>query len=231
MKKAFLLFSFSLFVTFIFAQNDKETKLKTIYNQGFNNDKSTDDFEFSNEGKWLISKMGKPGKSLKCSGKGDYTSAHEGPSIIAVLKNYVVSSFELEMTIQQNGKNFDLLDFCIFFGIKDKEHYCYAQIAGHADKKTHNIFKVDGSKPEVTGQSLNKGVLWGINEWHNVKVIRDADEKTVKVYFDDELILESSDESFEPGFIGFGSTSSALKVDNIKLSTTEFTENTTSIFK
>nr|WP_321454239.1 hypothetical protein [uncultured Carboxylicivirga sp.] len=230
MKKAFLLViaSFLFFVSN--AQLKKEDKYKVIYNQGFNNDKSTVDFEYSNADKWLISKQGKPGKSLKCLGKGEYTTENGSPEILAILKDYEVSDFILEMTIQQNGKNFGLLDFCVFYGVKDKEHYQYAQIAGHADKKTYKIFEVNGDKPHTIGQNKNDGVLWGINQWHQLKVVRNTQDKSLKVYFNNELILETDNDVVNSGLIGFGSTNSAIKVDNIKLMAPNYTENNIQIF-
>lgn len=231
MKTAFLLLIITLSLSLeIKAQSEKESKYKTIYSQSFSSDKSTKDFEFSDESKWLISKNGKSGKSLKCLGQGEYKNAHGGPSVVAVLKSFEVSDFVLEMDIQQNGKDYGLLDFCIFFGIKDREHYCYAQIAADADKHKHNIFMIDGDQPKRIGQKHNEGVIWGINKWHHVKVERNKEEKKVKVYFNDELILESNEDPLMEGFIGFGSSSSALKVDNIKLIAPEFDESNTTVF-
>jgi len=230
MKKAFLLLSFSIFVITSFAQSKKEGKVKTIYSQGFNNDKSTRDFEYTDASKWLISKKGKSGKSLKCLGKGQYVDANGGPSIMAILKNIEVKDFELELLVQQNGKNFDLLDFCIFYGIKDSLHYSYAQIAGHADKNTHNIFQVDATKPQRLCDKQNKGIRWGVDEWHKVKVVRNTSNQSLKVYFNDELILQTNEDTITSGYIGFGSTKSAIKVDNIKLMATDYTNNTTTIF-
>ncbi len=212
------------------AQTDKEIKYRTIYSQGFSSDKSTEDFEFSDAGKWLVSKNGKPGKTLKCLGKGAYSSTHDGPSIIAILKHYELSDFILEMDIQQNGKDYGLLDFCIFFGIKDTTHYCYAQIAAQADKNTHNLFKVLGEKPKRIGQVHNEGVIWGIDKWHHVKIERNQETNTVKVYFNEELVMEAKDDAMTSGLIGFGSTNSALKVDNVKLTAPEYKETKISVF-
>ncbi len=203
---------------------------KVVYSQGFNKDKSTDDFEFSDASKWLISKNGKPGKSLKCLGTGAYTSAHEGPSVVAVLKGIELKDFVVEMDVVQNGKDFNLLDFCIFFGIEDKENYYYAQIASKADRKSHNVFMVEGDKPVRLGQVQEEGVIWRMKEWQRVRVERSSADRSLKVYFEDQLVLQTTDENLDQGLIGFGSTSSALKIDNLKVSAPTFETSTKTIF-
>lgn len=228
--------TYSLVLIFLFlalgvgAQNKDDVKYKTIYDQSFSSSKSTNDFEFSDESKWLISKKGKPGKSLKCLGEGEYSNVHGGPRVVAVLKHIELDDFVLEMDVVQRGQDYSLLDFCLFFGIQDVEHYCYAQIAGKADKSTHNIFMIDGDKPKRIGQKHNNGVIWGINQWHHVTLKRSKADKLVQVFFNDELVLETSDEPFMTGLVGFGSSSSALKIDNVKISAPSFIESDKSIF-
>lgn len=212
------------------AQTAVPKDYKVVYSQGFNNDKSTDDFEYSDASKWLISKNGKPGKSLKCLGTGNYSSNHEGPSVVAVLKGFQLKDFVIEMDVVQNGKDFNLLDFCLFFGIEDKDNYCYAQIASKADRKSHNVFRVDGDKPVRLGQISENGIIWRMNEWQNVRIERTTSDKLIKVYFDGDLVLQAPDDYSGAGLIGFGSTNSALKIDNVKVSAPTFETSTKTIF-
>ncbi len=213
------------------AQTNTFKDYKVIYNQGFSKEKSTNDFSFSDASKWLISKNGKTGKSLKCLGAGDYNSMHEGPTVVAVLNDFELSDFVIEMDVVQNGKDFSLLDFCIFFGIKDTEHYCYAQVASKADKKSHNVFMVDGDKPKRVGSVNEKGVIWKMKEWQRIRMERTSADKMVKVYFNDELVLQCADDTFDAGHIGFGSTNSALKIDNLKISAVSFETRSKTFFK
>ncbi len=230
MKTALLLFSAIIYISNIVAQSDSNVKYKTIYAQNFNSSKSIDDFEFADASKWIISKNGKTGKTLKCTGPGSYSNPLQGPSVLTILKNIEVGDFVLELDVQQNGKDFGLLDFCILYGIKDANHYNYAQISAKADKDNHNIFTLNGSEPIRIGEKLDQGVLWGVDEWHHVKVERNMTEKSVKVYFNEQLIIETPNDISDYGFIGFGSTKSALKMDNIKLSAPSFNQNQTTIF-
>lgn len=212
------------------AQEDIFKEYKVVYNQNFSSSKSTKDFEFSDEDKWLISKNGKPGKSLKCLGTGDFKSKHDGPAIVAVLKDFVLKDFVVEMDVLQNGKDYNLLDFCIFFGVKDTEHYCYAQVASKADKKSHNIFMVNADKPERIAKVQDKGVFWGMKKWQHIRMERVSSTKSIKVFFNDTLVLETSDDAFEEGHIGFGSSNSALKIDNLELSAPNYKSETKTFF-
>ncbi|MCG8580724.1 MAG: DUF1080 domain-containing protein [Bacteroidales bacterium] len=219
------------FSTLTSAQTKAYKDYKVVYSQGFSKDKSTKDFSFSDASKWIISKNGKPGKSLKCLGSGDYKSSHEGPVVVAVLNDFELSDFVVEMDVVQNGKDFSLLDFCIFFGIKDTEHYCYAQIASKADKKSHNVFMVKGDKPKRVGSVNEKGVIWKMKEWQHIRMERTVDDKQIKVYFNGELVLQCTDEAFDSGHIGFGSSNSALKIDNLKISASTFETNSKTFFE
>ncbi|WP_289053223.1 family 16 glycoside hydrolase [Carboxylicivirga marina] len=222
-----IVFSISLMSN---AQSDAFKDYKVVYSQSFSKEKSTNDFDFSDVSKWLISKNGKPGKSLKCLGSGSYKGAHDGPSVVAVLKDFELSDFVVEMDVVQNGKDFSLLDFCIFFGIKDTENYCYAQVASKADKKSHNIFMVKGDKPKRAGDINAKGVIWQMKEWQHIRLERTSSDNSVKVYFNDKLVLQCKDEAFDAGHIGFGSSNSAIKIDNLKVSAPAFEQNTKTFF-
>jgi len=219
-------------ITFIHcvAQDDAFKSYQEVYSQSFSKEKSIKAFDFSNESKWLISNNGKSGKALKCLGAGSYQCSHGGPAIVAVLKAYELSDFVLEMDVMQNGKDYSLLDFCIFFDIKDTAHYCYAQLASKADKKTHNIFMVDGEKPKRMGASLEDGIVWGMKQWQYVRMEHVASSKTVKVYFNDKLVFELSSDRFLSGHIGFGSTNSAIKIDNFKLRAPSYKTNEKTFF-
>jgi len=223
-------FILALFFTVTFAQKDIPKNFKIVVNDGFSNDKALRSYEFSDPSQWLISKVGRPGKSLKCNGVGNAENEHGGPSILAVLKGYEFEDFILEMNVVQNGKDFNLLDFCIFFGVQDKNHYSYAQIASKADRKTHNVFTLDGDKPLRVEEPLSEGVVWSHDDWNSIRVERLVSAKTLRVYFNDELILESTQEPFLAGQVGFGSSISAIKVDNLRIWAPAFSETADPIF-
>lgn len=232
MTRRFILTGFIsiLFFSGSLAQMDLPKDYKAVINESFGKDKDLKQFEFSDQSQWLISKVGKPGRSMKCNGQGSYKDVNGGPAILALLKGYEFEDFVMELSMVQNGRDFNLLDFCIFFGVKDKDHYCYAQLASKADRKSHNVFEVKGDKPARLGELLEEGVIFGHNQWNQIRIERLVSAKTLKVYFNDKLVLETSDEPFMAGRIGFGSTKSAIKIDNLKVWAPSYTEVESSIF-
>ncbi|TAJ12050.1 hypothetical protein DMA11_14285 [Marinilabiliaceae bacterium JC017] len=227
--RLFLFVVVSVFAVSLSAQTPVKLSkdYKVVYSQGFSKEKDLKDFEFTDRDRWLVSQNGKSGKCLKCLGKGNYVSAHAGPEIMAVLKGYEWTDFVMELDVMQNGKDYSLLDICILFGIKDADHFYYAQLASRADRKSHNVFVMKGDKPQRIGTCHNKGVIWGINKWHHVRVERLQATKTVRVFLNDELVLETDSDPFEPGLIGFGSFDDACKVDNLRIWAKEYNEVST----
>ena len=147
-----------------------------------------------------------------------------------MLKDFEFQDFIIELDVMQNGHDYNLLDFCIYFGIKDTAHYSYVQIANIADKHAHNIFTIEADKPRRIGTNHNEGVIWGMKEWQHIKVEHLVSDKTVKVYFNDELIMESSDHLLYDGHIGFGSSNSSIKVDNLKVIAPSYKTNNIKLF-
>jgi hypothetical protein len=198
-------------------KKDLPKDYKEVYEQGFSKEKDLSDFEFSSSDKWLISKDGKSGKSLKCTGAGNYQVSEGEPTIVAVLKTVKLKDFILEMDVLQNGKDFSQLDICLFYGIQDINNYYYAQLASSAGNKSHNVFRVKNDQTERMGEMQSKGIIWGYQKWHTIKLERSVSDKQIKLFMNDELILEVNDESLEAGYIGFGSFDDAFKVDNLTI--------------
>ena len=67
--------------------------------------------------------------------------------------------------------------------------------------------------------SRTDGVDWGADQWHHVRVVRDAGEGTICVYFDDmdTPIMEADDETFGAGYIGLGSFDDTGGYDNVRI--------------
>ena len=66
---------------------------------------------------------------------------------------------------------------------------------------------------------VTKGVNWGLDVWHHVRIARKASDGTVRVFFDDmeKPIMTGTDKTFGAGAIGFGSFDDTGKVANIKV--------------
>jgi len=125
----------------------------------------------------------------------------------------------LDADVIQTGKEYGHRDMCFFFGFESPEEFYYAHIATAADDHAHNIFIVNKEPRTKIAITTTKGVNWGLNIWHHVRIERKLSDGLIKVYFDDMTlpIMMAESHAFETGRIGFGSFDDTGKVDNIKI--------------
>ena len=88
-----------------------------------------------------------------------------------------------------------------------------------ADPNAHNTFIVDGAPRKNFATETTKGVNWGLNVWHKVRIERRVKDGTIKVFFDDMStpIMTATNDKFKSGGIGFGSFDDTGRIDNIRI--------------
>ncbi|AGA76504.1 hypothetical protein [Echinicola vietnamensis] len=203
-----------------------------VYEQDFSGEKSIADFEMTDSNAWSLRKEG-DNYALEISQQSDYVPPFRSPFNIAVIKSVSVGSFILEAELQQTGKEYGHRDLCIFFGMKTPANFYYTHIASIPDPHAHNIFLVNDAPRVAIGKHVNDGIDWGSTEqWHKVRVVRNLEEQSIKVYFDDMTspIMETTDSHFETGQIGFGTFDDVGKFDNIKIWAPELVPAADSLF-
>ena len=91
------------------------------------------------------------------------------------------------------------------------------------DQNAHNVFLVDGAPRRNLIAPRERGVDWGQEEWHHVKLVRDVDAGTIRVWFDDmeTPVLEAEDRTLEWGRVGFGSFDDQGMLRNLKIQSEE----------
>lgn len=136
-----------------------------------------------------------------------YRPPFRSPRAIALLDEFEYRSFTLEVRLMQTGREYGHRDLCIVFGFESATRFYYVHLATTPDANAHNVFLVDGAPRRNLLPPQESGVDWGQSEWHKVRLVRDVDEGTVRVYFDDmeTPVLEARDSTLEWGRIGFGS--------------------------
>ncbi len=208
MKNYLILLLIMLTSVLINAQN-----LPLLYENDFEDNTTINDFEFTDLSAWRINNQ-----SLELFGKSNYQPDVRSPQNIAVLKNYMVGDFILEVDLKQTGREYGHRDLCLFFNFKDASNFYYIHIASVADPNAHNIFLVNDEPRKNIAEKTTNGVNWG-NTWHKVKIVRSIEKGHIQVYFDDMdvPIMESYDRHHLSGYIGFGSFDDTGIIDNIKL--------------
>ena len=191
---------------------------KLLFEQKFDAESSLKDFVFTDFKAWKWSKE-ENGGALELTQQSEYTPAVRSPVNIALIADKVFTDFVLEADLIQTGKEYGHRDMCLFFGFQNPTNFYYAHIATAADDHAHNVFIVKNAPRTKIAKETTKGVNWGLNVWHKVRLERKVSDGTIKVYFDDlaKPIMVAEDKTFGAGGIGFGSFDDTGKLDNIRV--------------
>lgn len=154
----------------------------------------------------LKNAAGEPTKALRVTGMSDYQPPHRSPPSIALLKDVVVSDFELTAQVQSTNVNAGAhRDMCIFWGYQDPAHFYYVHFGAKADPNACQIFIVNNAPRTPITEKEAAGTPW-TEGWHAVKVVRRISDGAIEVYFDDmeEPMMTAHDNTFTWGQVGLG---------------------------
>jgi hypothetical protein len=219
-----ILFRFALFTILAFRVHaatttpDVPSGFRLLYEQTFDKPEALADFVMTDPAAWKLAQDDKGG-ALELVKQSDYSPAVRSPVNIALLANQVFGDFILEVDLIQTGKEYGHRDMCLFFGFESPTKFYYTHVATAADDHAHNIFIVDEKPRTKIADQTTKGVNWGLNVWHKVRLERNAADGTVKVFFDDltKPIMVAHNKTFKSGYVGFGSFDDTGKIDNIRI--------------
>jgi hypothetical protein len=138
------------------------------------------------------------------------------PIQFARLKGITVGSFTLETRVRREH-----LSVAIAFNYVDGVHFYYTHLSVDAGAKVavHNgIFLVDGA-PRRRIAGLEAPPALPDTNWHKVRVERDVNSGSIKVFVDDESQPHFSvlDKTFKCGQIGLGSFDETGDYTDVKL--------------
>jgi hypothetical protein len=191
---------------------------RLLFEQKFDEASSARDMVYTDAKAWKWSKE-ENGGTLELTQQSQYTPVVRSPVNIALIADKVFTDFVLEADLIQTGKEYGHRDMCLFFGFQNPTNFYYTHIATAADDHAHNVFIVQNAPRTKIAKETTKGVNWGSNVWHKVRLERKLSDGTIKVYFDDlaKPIMVAEDKTFGAGCIGFGSFDDTGKVDNIRI--------------
>lgn len=189
---------------------------KPAYEQDFEKKDVLKKFRFTQPDKWILSK-GNKGMALEFTGISDYQPPFRSPHTIGLISDKQFGSFIMEADLLQTGKEYGHRDMCIIFGFQDPSHFYYSHIATKMDDNAHQIMLVNNAPRTKISSFTTQGVEWGDKVWHKVKVERNIETGSIKVFYDGTLVEEANDKTFGAGYIGFGSFDDSGKIDNVKI--------------
>lgn len=195
---------------------------KLLYSQDFDSSDAVNHFHRSDPHAWRFSEQGhatSPKGALELHQQSKYKTKVRSPLNIALISDKVFGDFILEADLVQTGKEYGHRDMCLYFGFTDVAKFYYVHIATKADANAHNVFIVNEAPRKNFAKETTKGVDWGLDKWHHVRLERDTKAGTIKVFFDDmtKPIMLAEDKTFLEGHIGVGSFDDTGKVDNVRI--------------
>jgi hypothetical protein len=139
--------------------------------------------------------------------KSTYTPKHRSPIHIALLKQYPLTDFVMDVELMSTTEPYDHQDLCLFFGFQSPEKYYYVHLGRKADMNAHNVFIVNEAARKNIAKETTKGVEWKKDTWHTTRLVRQGSTGKIEVYFDDmtKPIMKAEDKTFAEGLVGFGS--------------------------
>lgn len=149
---------------------------------------------------------GKPVGLSQHQKKTNYKPPFRSPGHIALVKECSFESFVLDVKVLSTHKDYPHRDVCLFFGFKSPSEFYYVHLGKEMDPHANQIFIVNQAARTKISLTTNKGTNWDEN-WHDVRIIRDAKSGTIEVYFDDmeKPVMTAKDTTFGKGLIGVGS--------------------------
>jgi len=108
---------------------------------------------------------------------------------------------EARLDVFNKGNN----DVCIAFAGRGESEFYYAHLGETADGVHLQVHVVNHADRKAITTNRAKTLPWKPGHWHPIKLMRDASSGSIKVWFENELVLEASDTTFGKGRIGLGS--------------------------
>ncbi|MFZ4596567.1 MAG: hypothetical protein ACOYOF_20095 [Verrucomicrobiaceae bacterium] len=108
---------------------------------------------------------------------------------------------EARLDVFNKGNN----DLCIAFGGRSESEFYYAHLGETADGVHLHLHVVNQADRKAITTTRAKTLPWQPNHWHRIKLVRDAVSASIKVWFEEQVVLEASEKTFGKGRIGLGS--------------------------
>jgi len=108
---------------------------------------------------------------------------------------------EARLDVFNKGNN----DVCIAFAGRGESEFYYSHLGETADGVHLQLHVVNNADRKAITTTRAKTLPWKPEHWHPIKLVRDASSGSIKVWFEDQLVLEATDKTFGKGRIGLGS--------------------------
>jgi hypothetical protein len=213
---AVVLIGFSPFNSTAQTVPDSMNGLPLVFEEDF--ESGMDRWETTDDGAWdVVNENGN--HVLALERQSSYEPPVRSPHNMALIGDLWLSDFVLEARVKSTTEDYNHRDMCIFYGWQDPAHFYYTHIALNADPHSNSIFLVNDAPRVSIANWRTDGTRWKDDTYHTVRIVRDTDMGTIKVYFDDmnQPIMVAEDKHFRMGRVGFGSFDDTGRVDDVRI--------------
>jgi hypothetical protein len=191
-------------------------ELPIVYQTDF--EKGADDWKPTDAKTWKIEQTDGDAAYHQTAKQSDYKPPHRSPYNISLLQGHVVGSFQLDAQVKSTHPDYGHRDACLFFGWQGPAKFYYVHLGKAMDDHANQIFVVDSADRTKISTKTTDGTPWN-DEWHHVRITRDAKSGEIAVYFDDmeNPAMTAKDDRFAWGQIGLGSFDDTTAWDDVTL--------------
>ena len=172
-------------------------------------------WEFLDPGTWRVADRD-TNKTLEITERSsEYRPPVRSPGHVALIKELALESFDITFRVRSTKDTGNHRDCCVFFAYQDDQHFYYVHLGAKPDPHSGQIMIVKEA-PRLAITDNQSPVPWD-NQWHTVRVSRDADSGTIDVYFDNlsDPLMQVVDKNFGLGRIGIGSFDDLNEFDDV----------------
>lgn len=192
--------------------------LPLVFEDDFEN--GADNWQPTDANAWKILKLDDGNHVYNQFQLSKYQPPHRSPHNMSLIKDLVVGDFILTAKVlSTNSKAGAHRDMDVFFQFQDPASFYYVHMGARPDPHSSQIMIVDDApRLAITEDPEHDGVPW-TDGWHNVKVVRKAEEGLIEIYFDDmkKPLMTAKDDTFTWGQVGLGSFDDHGYWDDVKV--------------
>jgi hypothetical protein len=194
----------------------EETTLPLIYEEDF--EQGADRWQPTDASAWQVKKTDEGSVYSQFKKRSSYNPPHRSPYNVSILKDVYVSDFVLTVKVLSTHPDYGHRDVCLFFGYQDPAHFYYVHLGKKTDDHANQIFIVNEAPRTKISSKTTPGTDWD-DQWHVVKIVRNAGDGTIEFYFDDmdSPVMIAKDKTFAWGQVGLGSFDDTGDWDDFRL--------------
>jgi len=184
-----------------------------VFSEDF--ESGTERWEFLDPDTWRIAQH-EGNHTLEITARGsDYKPPVRSPGHVALIKDLELASVQITFRVRSTKDTGRHRDCCVLFNYIDDQHFYYVHLGAEPDPHSGQIMIVNEAPRKALTEN-KKSIPWD-DGWHTVRLVRDWQRGTIKVYFDDLETphMEVVDKSFGKGRLGIGSFDDLNEFDDV----------------